>query len=193
MKEAKTPIDIYEMTGKVLKPLSVLEAYRENFCISEVKNNLGETVTSTATRYLFSNGRVASIIWHEDIEKFTILPFDYDGFANTDLFREIKCDLETDEAGCVLCKNENEIIEALEIIRTVEKLTSLPAGSMFSAYVSKGMDQEDSWETFMIARNAIDHYIIIDLANGTFWKLNDEYNDQHLKWVLKIDNPYLGD
>lgn len=193
MKETKTPINIYKMTGKVLKPLSVLEAYKENFCISEVKNKFKETLTSTATRYLFPNDRVASIIWHEDIEKFTILPFDYDGFANTDLFREIKCDLETDESGFVLCENENEIIEALEIIRTAVKLTSLTSGDMFSAYV-KNSDQ-DEWQTYMMGNNSeeMHDYIIVNLSVGTFWKLDDEYNDQQLKWVLKIDNPYLGD
>lgn len=182
--------EMNELTVKMLKPLSVVETYIEQYSIPEVKNSYGEIINTTATRIIFPKDRVASIIWDENIEKFSILALDYESYAQT-LFNEIKSDLNIDDTCCVICENENEIIEALELIRTAVKLSSLSVGDMFNAYSSGAQE----WQTFMIADNSETNrdLAIINLSVGTFWSIDDKYNEENFKWVLPYKNPFIDE
>lgn len=179
-----------ELTAKMLKPLSMIKLYRETFSVPVAISYLGESVETTETKFVFPCNKVADIFWKEDIGKFLVSASDYDGYANLDLICNIKCeldrdfntDLKNDPYAYFICKDDTEIIRALENIRLGIKLSELESGDMFTAYSETKKD----WIMHMIAGNTDEYndYVVVNLSTGSFWSVENEYCKTDLKWVL---------
>lgn len=187
-----SPSQIHSLSEKMLKGMSVLESYKAKNCIFDViKNEFGETKCTKFTSIYFAGNRGANILWDEDVEKFSVAPMDYNGYFNYHFFHVIKSDLEVSD-GCALCSNENEIIKALEIIRTAVKFDKLKPGDMFQFYSTS----DKTMHTCMLSVDSdlasnTQTMKVVNLTMGTYWGYEDEFNVKNLAWVLKIKNPYF--
>lgn len=181
---------IFESEGELIKyknedadkKLSKLEAlksymskYAVNKCINGAKSNYF---------IIFSNNRMASVIWDIKISKFSILAFDKNGNFDFDLFENVRSEF-VNFNGTIICDTESEIIDVLEIIRTAIPFEDLQSGDVFKSYV----ESEKEWQLFMIADDAdSDELRVVNLSVGTYWETDSLTNNIISKYVLKLGN-----
>nr|DAG94171.1 MAG TPA: hypothetical protein [Herelleviridae sp.] len=187
-----SPAAINSMSEKMLKGMSALELYKAKNCIFDgIKNEFDEIKYTKYTSIYFADNRGANILWDEDSEKFSVAPVDYNGYFNFNFFDVIKSDLDVSD-GCALCSNENEIIKALEYIRTAVKFDKLKPGDMFQFYSTS----DKTMHTCILSVDSdlavdVQTMKVVNLTMGTYWGYEDEFNTKNLVWVLKIKNPYF--
>lgn len=170
---------------KRLQKLEDLKDYVSKYGIDNF-DDYGTRSSSTNSRVLFSNGRMASILWRNDISKFSILPADSNGYFDFNLFENVHSEFDVFD-GSIICDTESEIIDALEIVRTAIPFEDLEPGDVFKAYI----EDKKEWQSFIIAEDSEFSKIemrVVNLSVGTYWKMDDPDNFDQLKYVLKLGN-----
>lgn len=170
---------------KRLQKLENLKDYVSKYSIGNF-DGYGTRSPSTNTRVLFQNGRMASILWRNDISKFSILPAGSNGYFDFNLFENVHSEFDVFD-GTIICDTESEIIDALEIVRTAIPFEDLESGDVFKAYI----EDKKEWQSFIIAKDSESSKIemrVVNLSVGTYWKMDDPDNFDQLKYVLKLGN-----
>ena len=168
---------------KRLQKLENLKDYVSKYGIDNF-DDYGTRSSSTNSRVLFSNGRMASILWRNDISKFSILPADSNGYFDFNLFENVHSEFDVFD-GSIICDTESEIIDALEIVRTAIPFEDLASGDVFKSYI----EDKKEWQLFMIADDAYSNKLhVVNLSVGTYWRMDDPDNFDQLKYVLKFGN-----
>lgn len=78
-----------------------------------VRNNMGEIRKTTKSSIVFPNGWVGSIV-KKDNGDYSVAVCDYDGYFNWNILKPYGND-----KGVIICKNEEDICNALFIIKAL--------------------------------------------------------------------------
>ena len=95
--------------------MSNLNAYINKYGISHVENDYGEYVYTTSGHVMFPNFYCASIITKTDEDgnvSYSVAMCDWNGYFDWCIMDEYGA-----KNGCFTCNDENDVIEACEIIR----------------------------------------------------------------------------
>ena len=96
--------------------MSNLDEYINKYGLGRVEDDYGNYVYTTSNHIVFPNFACASIITKKDdegnIDCYSVAMCDWNGYFDWNIMNEYGAN-----DGCFYCKDENDVIEACEIIR----------------------------------------------------------------------------
>ena len=97
---------------KALTEMQNLSAYINKYGLDKVVDDYGKTVYTMSNHIVFPNFCCASIITKHDEGYYSVAMSDWNGYFDWNIMNEYGA-----TNGCFICQDENDIIEACEIIR----------------------------------------------------------------------------